>query len=221
MHTLLISTTAPGLLNHPCSDLKRRKSCSRADGAPTRHSGAGRRKEGGAAMASVWKGSVSFGLVNIPVRLYPAVRQGKGKSISDSCTARISRRSNTSVSAPLMASRCRGPDIVNGYEYSKGKLIALTDDDLKAAAAESSTEIEMIDFVKQGEIDPRFFWMLNFLVPEKNGQRAYALFREALRSTETAGIGKFALRQKLHLVGIKAVGDALLTRDHAIRRRAP
>jgi len=161
-------------------------------------------------MASVWKGSVSFGLVNIPVRLHPAVRVGKGDVHF--------RQLHREDLAPIKYERvCTADgesvpwsDIVNGYEYSKGKFVAVSDEDLKAAAAESSTAIEMIDFVKQDEIDPRFFDTPYFLVPEANGQRAYALFREALRSTETAGIGKFALRQKQHLVSIKAVGDALV-----------
>lgn len=161
-------------------------------------------------MASVWKGSISFGLVNIPVRLHPAVRPGEGEIHF--------RQLHRRDLAPIRYERVCTADgkevpwseIVKGYEYAKGKYVALTDAEVKAAALETSESIEMLDFVKEQEIDPRFFDTPYYVVPAKGGEKAYALFREALRATGMVGIGKFTLRQKQQLASVKAVGDALV-----------
>ncbi len=161
-------------------------------------------------MASVWKGSISFGLVNIPVRLYPAVRAGEGEIHF--------RQLHRRDLAPIRYERVCTADgkevpwseIVKGYEYAKGKYVALTDAEVKAAAIETSESIEMLDFVKEQEIDPRFFDTPYYVVPAKGGEKAYALFREAIRATGMVGIGKFTLRQKQQLASVKAVGDALV-----------
>ena len=101
-------------------------------------------------------------------------------------------------------------EIVKGYEYRKGKYIALTNEDLKAAALESSSAIEILDFVKEQEIDPRFFDTPYYLVPERGAEKAYALLREAMRSTSMVAIGKFTMRQKQHLASVKPIGDAMV-----------
>lgn len=161
-------------------------------------------------MASVWKGSISFGLVNIPIRLYPAVRSGEGDLHF--------RQLHCRDLAPIRYERVCTADgeevpwseVVKGYEYAKGKYVALTDAELKAAAMETSETIEMLDFVKEQEIDPRFFDTPYYVVPVKGGEKAYALFREAIHATGMVGIGKFTLRQKQQLASVKAVGDALV-----------
>jgi DNA end-binding protein Ku len=161
-------------------------------------------------MAAIWKGALSFGLVNIPVRLHSAVRAGNGEIHF--------RQLHAKDLAPIKLERiCTGDgevvpwsEIVKGYEYTRGKYVALTDADMKAAALESSKAIEMIDFVREQEIDPRFFQTPYYLVPDKGGERAYALLREAVRSTGMVGIGKFTLRQKQQLASVKAIGDALV-----------
>jgi DNA end-binding protein Ku len=101
-------------------------------------------------------------------------------------------------------------EIVKGYEYEKGKFVVMTDDDFKAAAVESSRTIDILDFVKQEEIDPRFFETPYFLVPAKGGEKAYALLRAAMKNADAVGIGKIIMRTKQHLAGIKVVGDALV-----------
>jgi DNA end-binding protein Ku len=101
-------------------------------------------------------------------------------------------------------------DIIKGYEYAKGKYVTLSDDELKAAALESSRSIQMLDFTEERAIDPRFFETPYYLLPEKGGEKAYALLREAMRTTGMVGIGKFTLRQKQQLASVKAVGDALV-----------
>jgi DNA end-binding protein Ku len=162
------------------------------------------------SMAPVWKGWISFGLVNIPVRLHPAVQSGDGEIHF--------RQLHRTDLAPIRYDRvCTADgkevawrDIVKGYEYTKGKYIALSDDDLKAAELESSKSIEMLDFVKEQEIDPRFFDTPYYLLPDQGGDKAYALLREALQATGMVGIGKFTLRQKQQLACVKAVGAALV-----------
>ena len=161
-------------------------------------------------MASVWTGALSFGLVNISTRLYPAVRTSGG-------TIHFRQLHKTDM-APIKYDRvCTKDgkevawgDIVKGYEYRKGKFIALSDEDLKAAKLESSSVIEIQDFVKQEEIDLRYFDTPYYLVPQKGGEKAYALLREAMRSTGMVAIGKFTMRQKQHLSSVKVVGDALV-----------
>jgi len=161
-------------------------------------------------MASIWKGSLSFGLVNISVRLHPAVRSRGGEIHF--------RQLHRGDLAPIKYERvCSAEgkavpwsDIVKGYEYSKGKFVEISDADLKAARLESSPVIEILEFVKEPEIDPRFFETPYYLVPEKGGEKAYALLREAMRSTEMVAIAKFTLRQKQHLVSVKSLGDALM-----------
>ena len=161
-------------------------------------------------MAALWKGSLSFGLVNIPVQLYPAVRADGGtvhfrqlhkKDLSPIRYDRVCIAEDKAV--PYS-------DIVKGYEYAKDKFVVLTADELKAAAPEASRTIDILDFVKEVEIDPRYFDTPYYFLPEKNGEKAYALLREAIRESELVGIAKFTLRQKEHLAGIKAMGDALM-----------
>ena len=159
-------------------------------------------------MAAIWKGSLTFGLVNIPVELKTAVRGDRisfrllhGEDLSPVKYERICQADGEPVP---------WNEIVKGYEYEKGKFVVMTDEDFKAAAVEQSKTIDILDFVKQDEIDPRYFETPYYLVPSKGGEKAYALLREAIRQTGSVGIGKIIIRQSQHLVGVKVVGDALV-----------
>jgi DNA end-binding protein Ku len=159
-------------------------------------------------MAAIWKGSLTFGLVNIPVELRTAIR-------SDHISFRLLHEKDLS---PVKYERiCQSEDkpipwdeIVKGYEYTKGKFVVLTDADFKTAALERSQTIDILDFVKEDEIDPRYFETPYYLVPGKGGDKPYALLREAIRKTGSVGIGKIIIRQTQHLAGVKVVGDALV-----------
>src|SRR5918912_3515496 len=159
-------------------------------------------------MASIWKGTLSFGLVTVPVELRSAVR-------ADAISFRLLHADDL---APVKYERVCAADgetvpcheIVKGYEYAKGKFVVLTEEDFKAAALESSKTLEILDFVRADEIDPRFFEQPYYLVPSKGGEKAYALLREALRRTESVGIGKITIRQAQHLVAVRPVGEALV-----------
>jgi DNA end-binding protein Ku len=159
-------------------------------------------------MAAIWKGSLTFGLVNIPVELKTAIR-------ADHISFRLLHEEDLSPVKYERVCQADGEtvpwnEIVKGYEYEKGKFIVLTDQDFKTAALEQSKTIDILDFVKQDEIDPRFFETPYYLVPTKGGEKPYALLREAIRSTGSVGIGKIIIRQTQHLAGVKVIGDALV-----------
>jgi DNA end-binding protein Ku len=161
-------------------------------------------------MAAIWKGAISFGLVNIPIELRTAVR-----SDNDGISFRQLHEKDLS---PIHLDRvCNLEDkaipyseIVKGYEYTKGKFVVITDEEIKAAQPQSSKALDILDFVQESEIDPRFFDTPYFCVPQKGGERAYALLRETIRNTKMVGIGKFALRQRESLAAIKVIGDAIV-----------
>jgi DNA end-binding protein Ku len=161
-------------------------------------------------MRPLWTGALTFGLVNIPVRLHSAVQAKERVSfrllheedLSPIRYERVCQKDGETVP---------WKDIVKGYEYSKGKFVVLEDEDFKAAAIESSKTIEILDFARSDEIDPRYFETPYYLVPGKGGDKPYALLREAIRQTGTVGIGKITMRSNSHhLAGVKAVGNALV-----------
>jgi DNA end-binding protein Ku len=159
-------------------------------------------------MAAIWKGSLTFGLVNIPVELKTAVR-------ADHISFRLLHQQDLSPVKYERICQAEGEpvpwnEIVKGYEYEKGKFVVLTEEDFKTAALEQSKTIDILDFVKEDEIDPRYFETPYYLVPSKGGDKAYALLREAIRQTGSIGIGKIIIRQTQHLAAVKVVGDALV-----------
>src|SRR5215217_3637604 len=131
---------------------------------------------------ALWKGSLSFGLVNIPIELYTAVRQTRPKF----------RMLHAKDKSPVRFERVCIKDghpvaweeLVKGYEYQKGRFVVLTKEDFKAAALEKTRTVDIIDFVKADQIDDRYFETPYYLAPAKGGERAYALLREAIRQSE-------------------------------------
>jgi DNA end-binding protein Ku len=161
-------------------------------------------------MRPLWTGALTFGLVNIPVRLHSAVQAKERVSF------RLLHKTDLSPIKYERVCQKEGEpvdwkEIVKGYEYTKGKFVVLTDEDFKAAAIESSKTIEIIDFVNADEVDARYFETPYYVVPAKGGEKAYALLREAIKRTGMVGIGKITMRSNsLHLAGVKAVGDAII-----------
>ncbi|MGZ8458054.1 MAG: non-homologous end joining protein Ku [Gemmatirosa sp.] len=158
-------------------------------------------------MATIWKGALTFGLVNIPVEMRTAVQ-------SDHVSFRMLNGADLTPVKHERVDRHGAPvawkDVVKGYEYEKGRFVVITDEDFRSAALESSKTIDICDFVQEREIDARFFETPYFLLPSKGGEKAYALLREAVRNAGVVGIGKVTMRQTQHLAGIKVVGDALV-----------
>jgi DNA end-binding protein Ku len=157
---------------------------------------------------SLWKGSIAFGLVNIPIELYSATRDHRPKF----------RLLHAKDEEPVRYERvCQAEgkpvawdDLVKGYEYAKNQFVVLTKDDFKTAALEKTKTIDIMDFVDPGEIDERYFETPYYLLPGKGADRAYVLLREALRESDRIGIAKIILRDAQHLAAIEAIGDAIV-----------
>jgi len=156
----------------------------------------------------MWKGSIAFGLVNIPVELYSAVRDHRPRfrllHAKDEAPIRYERVCQTE-GKPV-----GWEDLVKGYEYEKGQFVVLTKDDFKTAALQKTKTIDILDFVDPEEIDERYFETPYYLQAGKGADRAYALLREAIRESGRMGIGKIILRESLHLAAVEVIGDAIV-----------
>jgi DNA end-binding protein Ku len=157
---------------------------------------------------SIWKGSIAFGLVNIPIELYSAVRDHRPKfrllHAKDEAPVKYERVCQTEGKPVAW------DDLVKGYEYSKGHFVVLTKDDFKTAALEKTRTIDILDFVDPREIDERYFETPYYLQAGKGSERAYALLREGIRESAKIGIAKIILRDAQHLAAVEAIGDALV-----------
>ncbi len=158
-------------------------------------------------MRAIWTGAVGFGLVNIPVKLYSATQGSElGLDMLDKKDhAHIKfKRVNENTGKEV-----KWDSIVKGYNYN-GNYVILTDKDFEAVMAEKTKLIEITDFVEQSEINRLYYETPYYLEPEKSGSRPYALLREALKKTGKVGLGTFVLRNKEHLVLIKAEDELLI-----------
>lgn len=159
-------------------------------------------------MRSLWKGSISFGLVNIPVALYPATRR-------EELSFRLLRASDLSPVNYKRVAQADGrevpwDEIVKGYEYEKGKFVVLKEEDFKRVDIEATQTVDIMDFVQLSQVNPMFFQKPYFLVPDKGGAPAYTLLRDVLTETKKAGIAKVVIRTRQHLAAVKAQDDALV-----------
>jgi DNA end-binding protein Ku len=160
-------------------------------------------------MRAIWTGSISFGLVNIPVKMFSGSRSHHGldlnmlheKDHERIRYARICRKDGQEV--PF-------DEIVKGYEYQDGDYVILTDDDFKKADAKKTQSLEIKQFVDETEIDSRYFDKPYYLEPDKKADRAYALLRDALRESGKVALCKFAMRARDNMGAIKTIGNALV-----------
>ena len=157
---------------------------------------------------AMWKGSLAFGLVNIPIELYSATRDHRPKfrllHAKDESPVRYERVCQTE-GKPV-----GWDDLVKGYEYEKGQFVVITKDDFKTAALEKTKTIDILDFVNPDDVDERYFETPYYLQPSKGADRSYALLREALRDSGKLGVAKIILRDAQHLAAVEAIGDALV-----------
>lgn len=159
-------------------------------------------------MRAIWSGALSFGLVNIPVRLYSA---SKERALS----FRLLDRDEHS---PINYKKVRRSDekeveqkdIVKGYEIEKGEFVIVDPEDFKKAAPKKTQTIEIVQFTDSGEIDPVYFDKPYFLEPDKKSQKAYGLLRDALQKVHKAGLARFVLRDKEHIGLIMPHDDILM-----------
>jgi DNA end-binding protein Ku len=159
-------------------------------------------------MRAIWKGSISFGLVNIPIALYPATRREelkfrllRGSDLSPVNYKRVAEKDGKEVS---------WEQIVKGYEYEKGKFVVLNEKDFQRVDLEATQTVDIQDFVDVEEIAPMFFYKPYYLEPQKGGDKAYVLLRDVLAKTNKVGIAKVIIKTRQYLAGVKALKHALV-----------
>ena len=159
-------------------------------------------------MRAIWKGSISFGLVNIPISLFPATRR-------DELKFRLLRQRDLSPVNYKRVAESDGKEvpweeIVKGYEYEPGKYVVLKDEDFKRVDVEATQSVDIIDFVELEEIDPIYFDKPFYLEAQKSGNRGYGLLRDVLRTTGKVGIAKVVIKTRQHLAAVKVKDDVLM-----------
>ncbi|MBT2683764.1 Ku protein [Bacillus sp. ISL-37] len=160
-------------------------------------------------MHTIWKGSISFGLVNIPIKLHAATedRDIKLRTLHKECHSPIKYEKT----CPVCDVEVKNEDIVKAYEYTKGKFVVLEDEDLEALRKENEDKaVEIIDFVKITEIDPIYFQRSYFMSPNEGGGKAYSLLRKALEESQKVGIAKIIIRAKEQLAVVRVYNNTLV-----------
>ena len=159
-------------------------------------------------MRAIWKGSISFGLVYIPIAVYPATkeeklsfRQLRATDLSPIKYKKVAEADPKEVTAD---------QIVKGFEYERGRYIVLKEEDFAKVRIESTHSIDITDFVDLGQVDPKFFYKPYFLEPQKGGEKAYALLHKALSGTGKIGIAKVVISNREHLASVKPDGLFLI-----------
>jgi DNA end-binding protein Ku len=158
-------------------------------------------------MRAIWKGNISFALVSIPISLFSATRRNElsfhylhKKDMSPVSYKRFCDGENVEVP---------WEEITRGYEFEKERYIEITDEDLDHADVELTKTIQIQEFVHESEIDPVYFDKPYYLEPQKGGERAYALMRDALTQAKKVGIAKVVLKSREHLAAVKSVGNMM------------
>jgi DNA end-binding protein Ku len=157
---------------------------------------------------AIWKGTISFGLVNVPVELYPATQS---HTLSFSMLDKRDfgpvgyKRYNKTTGAEVPWN-----DIVKGYEYEKGQFVVMSEEDFRRANVQQARSVEIATFVDAQSIPPQYFETPYYLVPGERGQKVYALLRETMRSTGKVGVGQVVIRTTHHLAAVVPVDEALM-----------
>jgi DNA end-binding protein Ku len=160
-------------------------------------------------MHTMWKGSISFGLVNIPIKLHTATEDKdiKLRTLHKKCHAPIKYEKVCSV----CEEEVKPEEIVKAYEYTKGKFVVLDEDDLEKLRKENEDKaVEIIDFVKIEEIDPIYFDRSYYMSPNEGGGKAYSLLRKALQESQKVGLAKIVIRSKEQLAVIRVYENTLV-----------
>ena len=156
----------------------------------------------------IWSGSISFGLVNVPVKLFTAVRKKSVRfhQLHASDGARIQQRRVCSADGEEVVYE----DLVKGYELYPGQYVVIDPDELDALDPQATQTIDIEDFVDLAEIDPLFYDASYYLVPDARGTKAYRLLLDAMRDTGRVGIARVVMRTKQYLCAVRPVGEALV-----------
>ncbi|MBT2691022.1 Ku protein [Bacillus sp. ISL-47] len=160
-------------------------------------------------MHTMWKGSISFGLVNIPIKLHAATEDKdiKLRNLHKECHSPIKYEKT----CPVCEVEIKNEDIVKAYEYTKGKFVVLEDEDLEKLKQEKEDKaVEIMDFVKIQEIDPIYFNRTYYMSPGDGGGKAYSLLRKALEDSEKVGLAKIIIRSKEQLAVVRVYENTLV-----------
>lgn len=159
-------------------------------------------------MKTMWKGAISFGLVSIPVRVYPATEE---KTLRFN---QLHEEDHGRIRYKRACAKCgkevEFSDIVKGYEYDKDHYVVMTDEDFDAVPVESSRTIDIERFVDLEDIDPIYYQKSYYLAPEETGVKAYQLLTQALEKGRKVGVAKVSFRGKEHLASIRLRDDVLV-----------
>jgi DNA end-binding protein Ku len=157
---------------------------------------------------AMWKGAISFGLVTIPVSVYPATEEKtlRFNQLHDEDGGRIRYKRVCEKDGEEVSFE----HIVKGYEVEKDRYVVLTDEDFDAVPVASSRAIDIVQFVEFDEIDPVMFKKSYYLVPEETGAKAYSLLREAMKEDDRVGIAKVSFRDKEHIAALRFKDDAFV-----------
>jgi DNA end-binding protein Ku len=183
----------------------KRRSKSAGDGSDGDGTDNGRRGRGARGL---WNGAISFSLIHIPVSLHTAARTGTVDLdlLDKRDFAPVGyQRYNKSTGKVV-----NWNDVVKGYEYEKGEYVVLTDEDFRRANVEASRTIDIQAFVPRDAIAPYYFDTPYFLVPDKGGERVYALLREALEQSQKLAVATFVLRSRQHVTALMPVGNVIV-----------
>lgn len=160
-------------------------------------------------MHTVWKGSISFGLVNIPIKMFTAT-ESKGikmKYLHKECKSPLKQKRM----CPVCDKEVDWDDIVKGYEYEPGRYVLIEKEDIEKLKAETGHKaIEILDFVNLSEIDPIYFDKSYYLSPNETGGKAYNLLRQAMNDTGRIAIAKVTIRDKESLSAIRVYKNSLV-----------
>lgn len=160
-------------------------------------------------MHTMWKGTISFGLVNIPVKMHAATenKDVKLRQLHKECKSPVKYEKV----CPVCDKEVKNEEIVKAYEYAKNKFVVLDDEDIEALRKEQEDKaVEIVDFVKLEDIDPIYFEKSYYLSPNEGGSKAYGLLRNALNDTGKIGIAKMIIRSKEQLAVIRVYENALV-----------
>lgn len=159
-------------------------------------------------MRSMWKGAISFGLVNVPVKLFTATenRDIRFNYLHKDCKTPI----KYSKVCPTCNREIHQEELVRGYEYEKGRYVVIDDEDLASIPTETTKTVDILDFVDLSEIDPIYFEKSYYLAPNDGGQKAYELLKRAMEETGKIAIAKVVIRTKESLAAIRVRDNALV-----------
>ncbi len=159
-------------------------------------------------MRTIWKGAISFGLVHVPVKMYPVIEK---KDISfNMLHAKCGNQVKYKKFCPVCGTDVPPDEIVRGYEYENGKFVVLNDDELDNLPLETTHAINILDFVNISEVDPVFYEKPYYLAPAEGGQKAFELLKRSMDQTGKAAISKVVIRSRESLAALRSYNGAII-----------